>query len=222
MRLGVTKHSHEPSQVRCEDMSDRFDTDPCADEGLVAKVLLGDQSAARALVSRFAPLIRRVVSRESPREFREDFIQEVWAHLWAQNCRALQRWDRHSPLINYLAVVARNLVRDRMAVRRVPTEAMGNHPEPVDPDDPSHAIEVTQLMECLEKAKARLSQTHREIIRLRHELSLKHQEIAGKLGRSLGYVGTTLARAERYLRDEILESRGDHLGIFKSIFNRSR
>ena len=199
-------------------MPDPFDTNPAAYEKLLAKVLLGDNGAARMLVSLLAPIIRRVAGRVAPPNLREDLIQEVWTHLWSNNCRVLQQWNRSGPLVHYVAVVASNLMRDRLARRTIVTEPIEDCPDPPDPDDPARTVEVRQLAECLERAKGRLSQMHRDLIHMRHELALKHQEIATKLGRTIGYVGTTLARAERYLREEIMETCADHLGSFRSIF----
>jgi RNA polymerase sigma factor (sigma-70 family) len=206
-----------------ENMPDRFDTDPAVDEKLLANVLLGDNDAAQTLVSRLAPFIRRVAARlvrPDHRELREDLVQEVWLHLWSKNCRVLQEWNRRGPLLHYVIIVASNLMRDRLARRKIPTVPMpmDDDSDWPDPDDPLRTIEVRQLAECLERAKNRLSQMHRELIHLRHELALKHNEIAAKLGKTIGYVGTTLARAERYLRDELLEACADHLGSFRSIF----
>ena len=109
-------------------------------------------------------------------------------------------------------------MRDRLAIRTIKTEPIdrcGNLP---DPDDPVLTVEVAQLAECLERAKNRLSKVHRNLIHMRHELALKHQEIASKLGKTIGYVGATLARAERKLRDETVKTCADHLGSFRSIF----
>jgi RNA polymerase sigma factor (sigma-70 family) len=199
-------------------MPDPFDTSPAACERLLAKVLLGDNGAARMLVSMLAPIIRRVAGRVAPPNRRENLIQEVWTHLWSDNCRVLQKWDRRGPLVHYIAVVASNLMKDRLARRVIVTEPIDDYPDPPDPDDPARTVEVRQLAECLERAKTRLSQMHRDLIYMRHELAMKHQDIANKLGRTIGYVGTTLGRAERYLREEIMETCADHLGSFRSIF----
>jgi RNA polymerase sigma factor (sigma-70 family) len=200
-------------------MSDPFDTNPAPDEELLADVLLGDDGAARKLVNLLAPMIRRVAGRVAPPNLREDLIQEVWTHLWGDNCRVLQKWDRSGPLVHYVATVASNLMRDRLAKRAIVTQPIDDDcPDHPDPDDPARTVEVAQLAECLEKAKGRLSQMHRDLIHMRHELALKHQEIATQLGKTIGYVGTTLARAERYLREEIIETCADHLGSFRSIF----
>jgi RNA polymerase sigma factor (sigma-70 family) len=200
-------------------MPDPFEHDSDDYERLLAQVLLGDNGAARTLVGRAAPLIRRVVNRLAPPSVREDLIQEVWAHFWARNCLVLQRWDRRGPFVHYITVVARNLVIDRLA--RLPPLSEDEVPDLPDPDDPERTLETRQLAECLDRAKGRLSETHRQLIHLRHELGLKHREIADTLDRTMGYVAGTLARAERYLREELWETCRDHLGRFGAIFGRN-
>jgi RNA polymerase sigma factor (sigma-70 family) len=200
-------------------MANSFDMSPAATERLLAKVLLGDSGASRTLVDLLGPIIRRVAGGfDLPIEVREDLIQEVWSHLWTDNCRVLQKWGRRDPLLNYVAVVASNLMRDRLAKRSIVTEPMEVCGDAADPDNPARTVEVKQLEECLEKAKDRLSITHRDMIRMRHEFGFKHREIANKLQKSMGYVSGTLARAERYLSEEIMETCADHLGDFGLIF----
>jgi RNA polymerase sigma factor (sigma-70 family) len=200
-------------------MPDRFDTNPAVHEKLLAKVLLGDNSAARMLVDLLAPIIRRVATRIAPPNLREDLIQDVWTHLWSSNCRVLQQWDCKGPLVHYVAVVASNLMRDRLARRTIVMEPIDACRDPPDPDDPARTLEVKQLIECLEKAKSRLSQQmHRDLIHMKYELGLKYREIAAKLGIAIGSVGTTLDRAEQHLRDKLMETCADHLDSFRSIF----
>jgi RNA polymerase sigma factor (sigma-70 family) len=200
-------------------MPDRFDTNTPVHEKLLAKVLLGDNGAARMLVGLLAPIIRRVANRVAPPNLREDLIQEAWTHLWSNNGRVLQQWNHNGPLVHYVAVVASNLMRDRLARRTIVTEPIEACFDPPDADDPTRTLEVKQLIECLEKAKSRLSeQMHRDLIYMRYELGLKHREIATKLGMAIGSVGTTLARVERYLRDKLMETCADHLDSFRSIF----
>lgn len=204
---------------RGECMPSRFETEPSNDIKLVTDVLLGNEAAARMLVTRLAPIIRRVAGRYSSASLREDLIQEVWGHLWSRNCHVLQQWDQRGPLVHYIAVMASNRMRDRAVALAGPhASPLDDVPDPPDPDDPHQTLEVQQLAHCLERAKARLSQTYREMIRLRHELGLKHREIADQLGKTLGYVSTTLARAERYLREELMTVCADHLGTSQIIF----
>jgi RNA polymerase sigma factor (sigma-70 family) len=198
-------------------MREPFDTDPAGDEKLVAEVLLGNDGAARALVDRLSPIIR-AVSRRAPGEQREDLIQEVWVHIWSQNWRVLQKWDRSGPLVNYVAVVASNFIKDRLSRRTVSTTPVEEFPDIPDPRDPEEEADAEALTRCVEQAKSRLSQMHRELIHLRHELDLSYKDIAEKLGRTMGYVSGTLARAERYLREEIADACADRLGSFRSLF----
>jgi RNA polymerase sigma factor (sigma-70 family) len=202
-------------------MPDPFDLDPNEYRRLLANVLMGDGVAERTLVSRVGPLVRRVVSRLAPPDLREDLIQDVWAHFWARNCLVLQRWDGRGPFVHYVATVAGNLAKDRL--RRLPRPAapIEEAPEIADPDDPEQTLETRQLAECLDRAKGRLSETYRRMIHLRHELGLSHREIADNLDKTMGYVAGTLARAERYLRDELWETCRDHLERFGAIFGRN-
>ena len=142
----------------------RWCSTPSKPRKLLAKVLLADDSAARTLVSMLAPIVRRVAARVAPPNAREDLIQEVWTHLWSNNCRALQKWDRSGPLLHYVAVVASNLMRDRLAKRTIVTKPIEDCPDHPDKDDPARTVEVRQLAECLERAKASLSQMHRDLI----------------------------------------------------------
>jgi RNA polymerase sigma factor (sigma-70 family) len=208
-------------------MPDPFDTEPAVHERLLADVLLGNKGAERTLVSLLAPSIRCVAARFTLRDpnLREDLIQDVWEHLWKHNWRVLQLWDRRGPLVHYVVVVASNRIKDRLTTsaerarrQELPLEECCGLREPDDSEQRHDAEELEQLVKCMERAKGRLSETYRELIRLRHDVGLKHHEIAKKLGRTLGYVGGTLARAERYLREELLETCADHLGMFRSIF----
>jgi RNA polymerase sigma-70 factor (ECF subfamily) len=199
-------------------MPDHFDTRSAHHERLLARVLLGEDDAAQQLVGELAPVIRRMagaVARGRHRHLREDLIQEVWAKLWSGNCRVLQGWDKRGPLVNYVWVVAMNFMRDLL--RHVPvTESLDGLPEPPDAGDLEQMVEVEQLAGCLAKAKLRLSPNHRRLIQLRHEEDLTHQEIADRLNSTKGYVGPTLSRAERRLRDEVLIVCADHLIRFRS------
>ena len=206
-------------------MPDRFEIDVDQDVQLIAKVLLGDDGAARTLVDRLSPIIERVAHGRAPRTDRavvvDDLVQHVWAHIWSRNAWVLQQWDRTRPLQHYIAVVARNRIMDLLRAQGIPDEKLDDVPDAklTDPDNPVRNVEVNQLAECVQSAKSRISQTYQELIRLRHDEGLKQREIAERLGRTIGYVGKTLARAEKYLREEILAVCGDHLGDFLFIFD---
>jgi RNA polymerase sigma-70 factor (ECF subfamily) len=208
-------------------MSSQFDTNPAVDQELIADVLLGDRQAHDKLADRIGPVIRAAAYR-APRDLREDLINEVWVHFSNINWRVLQKWDARGPLAHYVMVVARNFITDRLRhtgrpelpIDDVPEET----PELVDDEHPERQIaereRITGTVRCVQSAKARLSETHRTIIELRHDLDLTYQEIADRLNRTIGYVSGTLARAERALADKILELCGDHIGRLQRILRR--
>lgn len=198
-------------------MPDRY-RDIAEDVALLAKVLEGDNAAAREMVRYLGPIVRRAASRLASGSVRDDLVQDVWRHLWQSNCRVLQRWNRERPLLSYVATVARNHIVDQL--RRLPVAI-----EEIDPDiaDPTEDAETTllasQLTGCIEEARQNLSDTHRKLIELRHDCDMKLREVAEVLGKSVNYVSSTLARAERYLRDEIKEACGEHLDRMPWIWN---
>jgi RNA polymerase sigma factor (sigma-70 family) len=187
---------------------------------LLANVLKGDWNAERTLVDHLGPIIRGAVHQHAPPKLWEDLIQDVWAHLWARNCRVLQRWTGEGPFLGFVWVVARNKVWDKLAALSPPAAPLEDAPDIADPDDPELNVEMIQLAECIRRAKARLSPTHQEIIHLRHDLDLSHREIAERLSRTTGYVGPTLARAEDKRREKVSETCRDHLGTFGITFRR--
>jgi RNA polymerase sigma factor (sigma-70 family) len=200
-------------------MPDPFDN-PEEYRRLLANVLKGDWIAERTLVDYLGPTVRLAVHQHAPPKLWEDLIQDVWAHLWARNCRVLQRWNGEGPFLGFVWVVARNKVRDKLAAQAPPTAPIEEAPDIADPDDPELNAEMIQLAECIRRARACLSCTHQEIIHLRHDLDLSHQEIAERLSRTTGYVGPTLARAEDKLREKVSETCHDHLGTFGIIFGQ--
>jgi RNA polymerase sigma factor (sigma-70 family) len=123
--------------------------------------------------------------------------------------------------VHYVAIVAGNLTKDRLRCLPRPAAPIEEVPEIADPDDPEQTLETRQLAECLDRARERLSDTYRRIIHLRHDLGLSHREIADNLDKTMGYVAGTLARAERYLREELWETCRDHLEKFGAIFGRN-
>jgi RNA polymerase sigma-70 factor (ECF subfamily) len=206
----------------------RFDTD--FDRGLVADLLLGNKYAVRLFVERMRPVIA-TAARRAPLDIRPDAIQDVWLYLWDRNFLVLQKWNRSGPLAHYVMIVAKNRVLDYLRrhqndLRRQGIEiwligdALRCPDELIDRNSPEQQILAFENERCLENAKASLSEKHRELIVLRYDCDLKLREIAQRLGRTIGAVSATLARAERALRDRVLEICGDHLGpVVRGILN---
>jgi RNA polymerase sigma-70 factor (ECF subfamily) len=162
-------------------------------------------------------MVMAVASRYLPGEV-EDAFQEVMIRLAGRSWLALRRWEQRAPLAGYVARITRNWCTDRL--RHSTGNPVRTDGEPLDPPDqdinrnPEALYFAREIRECIEKAINALSETHRRLINLRHVENLKHPEIAQRLGKTLGYVGPTLARAEQYLRDELREICPEHLGAF--------
>lgn len=198
-------------------MPERY-RDIAEDVALLARVLEGDRAAAEEIVRYLGPVVRRIAASRARGSVRDDLVQDVWRHLWQTNCQVLQHWNRERPLLSYVATVARNHIIDQL--RRQPVAAHEidtNIPDPA--EDAETTLLASQLARCIERARENLSAMHRRLIELRHDCDMKHQEIAEVLGRSIGYVSGTLARAERYLGEEIKEACGDHLERVPWIWN---
>jgi RNA polymerase sigma factor (sigma-70 family) len=179
-----------------------------ADRVLVARVLSLAPGADRELISILAriarPILRRVVAAHDV----EPVLSDLSGHVWDRNWAVLRRWNQEAPLGRYLATVARNFAID--SKRRSPQ--VDNCPEDdregVEPHwmaDPERVQQVLDASQCLERATERLSDTYKTVVRLRHLQELGHQEIADQLGKTTGYVGPTLARAEKALREALLD-----------------
>jgi RNA polymerase sigma factor (sigma-70 family) len=207
----------------------RFDTD--VDSRLLADLLLGDRHAVRVFAERMRPVVA-TAARRAPLDIRSDAIQDVWLFLWDRNFMVLQKWKRSGPLAHYVLIVARNRVFDflrryRDDLRRrggaqgwTIDEALRCPDELVDHNSPEQQVLEFERDRCMERAKASLSDAHRQVIALRYDRNLKLREIAEQLGRSIGAVSVTLARAERALRDRVLDACGDHLGpVVRGILN---
>src|SRR5438105_7785266 len=88
----------------------------CEFEALMAKVRAGSNDAARELVNRFGPQIRRVVHRRLNARLRArydslDFMQAMWASFFAGEVDS-NRLDTPEKLVSFLSGVARHKVVD--------------------------------------------------------------------------------------------------------------
>jgi len=190
-----------------------------ADERLVANVLLGDRRAQREFAQRFQQLFQVVARRYFRDPVAGDASQDIFEKICKNDWAVLRQWDKRGPLPAYLAKVAKNNCLD---ILRRPQTEMGTGGADEDPDDrpwsdPESQAMASELLNCLKKALDALSETYRRIVWLRHIDGLKHDEIAERLGQSVGYVGPTLQRGEHYLRSELRERCKDHLGSFAAL-----
>jgi RNA polymerase sigma-70 factor (ECF subfamily) len=130
------------------------------------------------------------------REQAEEVVQDVFAQLW----RHAGEYDqRRASVRTWLYAIARNRIVDahrRAAVR----------PKYAEEDSVESAAEIDAALDQavlrwqITAALARLSPTHREVIRLAHYGGLTMREIAERTGVPLGTVKSRTSYALRHLR----------------------
>ncbi len=161
---------------------------------LVRRILQGDSSAMRELVSRFQREVFGLCVRYvgSPHDA-EDISQEVFVRVF----RSLKSWDSNRPLRPWISRIAVNRCRTWLANRP-------KRPEPVDflHETPARLIEddSRELVDEIQKALDLLRPDYRGVFTMFHEQGCSYDEIAEVFDRPVGTIKTWLHRA----RTEIL------------------
>ena len=159
---------------------------------LLPRIAAGDESAVRACVARYGPMLLAVARRWSPDATEaEDAVQEICFDLWRHAARfdATKSTER-----GFVAMVARRRLidRHRQRTRRI---AMDPVPEGFDlpADEPDAGDRVSDAMSAQE-VLALLSPPQRRFIE-RHLLDGKtHDEIAREANVPLGTVKSHIHR----------------------------
>ena len=175
-----------------------------SDEDLMAAVLVGDQAALSALVSRHhAPLLGylyRVVGGNRP--LAEDLVQETLLRLVRQ-----RTYQSGRPFRPWLYTIATNLARDYFkssAVRQGSMRGWNEDRALLKLRDPKaspeeHALAAEQSGE-VRKALAHLGEEYRVVVLLRFYQGFSLQEIAETLRIPLGTVKSRLSVSVHRLR----------------------
>ena len=125
----------------------------------------------------------------------DDLVQECLERAWSRR----RLYERSRPIRPWLFTILHNLyvnqVRQRASEPFVVSAAQDGVPEPVASEEPG-AVEVHEL----QRAVARLSDEHREILLLVGLEQLTYREAADTLGVPVGTVMSRLARARGQLR----------------------
>jgi RNA polymerase sigma-70 factor (ECF subfamily) len=151
----------------------------------------------RELYRRYAPeLFGFATNALGDRELAEEVVQDVFAQLW----RHAEDYDqRRASVRTWLYAIARNRIID--ARRRAAAR-----PQRGEDDSLESAAEIDAALDNavlrwqVASALARLSPSHREVIRLAHYGGLTMREIAQRTGAPLGTVKSRTSYALRHLR----------------------
>ena len=155
------------------------------DHQLVNRVLNGDRAAADHLVLRFQYKIKGVLfSFRDLRSEADDLFQEVFARVFADECRALRQW-RGDPLHAYLANIARNVARDRYrALQRIPDDELpeGLEDIPSSADTPEQHALILSLRQVMRNAISELTDLQQTAIHLTYLQGRTNTEAAERVG----------------------------------------
>jgi len=169
----------------------QFDETDC-----IARAQRGEVAAFSELVTRnqdriYRFLVRMTRSQEDARELTQETFLSVY--------QAMPSWRPQAQLSTWLFRIARNQALDRLRrARHVEFVALDDalHQQvPADTPTPEAMLQARQRIAELERALARLSVEHREILLLRDIEDMPYEDIAQVLGIGLGTVKSRIARA---------------------------
>lgn len=171
---------------------------------LVARARDGDPDAIGALYDRYVDRVYAYIRRRvSDPHLAEDLTGEVFLRA----IRRLDRFDwRGVDIGAWLLTIARNLVTDHFKSARARFEqAVEEAPEWTTEDGPEQAALERDAARALERAMARLSPDHREVLELRFIHGLSVAETASIMGRTEGAIKALQYRACRALAELVRE-----------------
>jgi RNA polymerase sigma-70 factor, ECF subfamily len=189
--------------------SDSSGPDPASDSTLhvLERAQRGDEVAAKILIERASPAVRRWASGRLPRYARhdgdtEDVVQEVLL----RTLRRIKRFQYRTvgSLQAYLRQAVVNRIRDLIRGSKKRGSEPGVDPEPRDwLPSPLEVVIMRQQLDRFLEALRKLRPADRQVIVWRIELGYTAEEIATKLGKSKAAAGMTVTRAMTRLAQEL-------------------
>ncbi len=177
--------------------------DPVEVTRLVDRAKNGDAQAFGLLYDRFQPeILRYLTHRTHSADTAEDLTQQVFLKAW----QAIPRFEQRGvPFKAWLYRMAHNQMVDHFRTHKFTLE-LGDIELPDDADQES-ALLAGEMSEALQRALARLSDDHRQVLTLRFLMEKSAREIGEVMGRKEVTIRGLQMRALQALRREI-ESMG--------------
>jgi RNA polymerase sigma-70 factor, ECF subfamily len=167
----------------------------------------GDESAAKILIERALPPVRRWAHGRLPRYARSDAdTEDVVQDAFLRTLRRIKRFQHRTVggLQAYLRQAVVNRVRDLIRGSKRHGTTVGLDPEPRDwSPSPLEAAIMHQQLDRFLEALRRLRPADRQVIVWRIELGYTAEEIATRLGKSKAAAGMTVTRAMTRLAKEL-------------------
>jgi RNA polymerase sigma-70 factor (ECF subfamily) len=181
------------------------DTD---DREYVRRTLGGDDRAFAVLVRRYERGLFNLAYRMvHDTEQARDLTQEIFVRVH----RSLDKYDPVYPFTSWIYRVGSNLCIDWIRKRKLRTVSLDAPIAPGEPDsrrrelpdpepDPSQDLQARERAAVLAAVLAKLPESHRMILLLRHQRELSYEEIALTLDVPLGTVKARIHRAREAFR----------------------
>lgn len=170
------------------------------DEGLLARVALGEQEAFRLLFGKYAPKVKAYLLRlGAPSALAEDLAQDTMVTIW----RRAGSYNRlKAKASTWIFVVARNSWIDRLRREKVELAYRDVSDVSVESGEeaPDDVIARSQSEDQLRAAMETLSAEQRKVVQLSFFEDRPHSEIADRLSLPLGTVKSRLRLALVRLR----------------------
>lgn len=174
---------------------------------LLAEARAGDTRAFDALITRHREKIYmhtyQIVRNE---EDALDLTQETFIRAW----KSLTRFDGKASFTSWLYRIATNAAIDLCRKRQHRPQTTldsgplkvdaASHTTPSQPDAPGSGLDRAEIRRRVEQAFAELSPEHRAVISLKEMEDLSYEEIAARVGCSVGTVMSRLFYARKKLQ----------------------
>jgi len=170
---------------------------------LVARARRGDKSAFGLLVKMHQRrLLRMALGMTGDSDSAMDIVQESFVKAY----QALDRFEEGQPFYPWLSTIAVNLVinRSRRTKRESRLDSAADDYRDRGPD-PQETLQMKETERRFLEAVRELPDAYREVFILRSFEELDYEEIARRLGISVGTVDSRLYRARRALVDKLKE-----------------
>ncbi|MEO8216181.1 MAG: RNA polymerase sigma factor [Acidobacteriota bacterium] len=174
------------------------------DRDLVGRCLAGDLEAFGGLVERYqGPVFRVVLHMVSSYEDAQEVSQQVFLKAFEH----LSSFDPNRRFFSWIYRIAVNESINHVHARKnfetLDNEQQDGHRNPL------QSYEATERSRMVREAVMSLSPTYREVIVLRHFLSLSYQEAADVLQVPEKTVKSRLFTARQLLKESLSDSGGD-------------
>lgn len=169
----------------------------------MARARRGDKSAFGLLVKMHQRrLLRMALGMTGDSDSAMDIVQESFVKAY----QALDRFEEGQPFYPWLSTIAVNLVinRSRRTKRESRLDSAADDYRDRGPD-PQETLQMKETERRFLEAVRELPDAYREVFILRSFEELDYEEIAKRLGISVGTVDSRLYRARRALVDKLKE-----------------